>query len=793
MQVTTPKLEHLPDWIIIQGKIVSYFTFQPTKSRFLEEVALSEVEKIENSFDHIQFFQEYLVDEFTHLFASFFQDAKLDFDYLSCIRGLCKGVFLTLQEQNQIALFIEGALKIARSSTKHALNPLSPVMGREQIQSLGQLIKDFRHLINKQGEVDYLKHPELSVLFHKLNDQEAHLRRRMQEYVKQDDLKTSLQFDSWDIVDDRYVLPIRSDAYNAKVGLIVSRSDSGSTLWVEPYDIRDHAGKRLETLSKIKEIIFQIEAQFFKRFSDHHSIIQSIAMDLTLFDEYLGKSRFCLALGLSRPQLKQSAGFHFDKIFHPLLKNPIRNDVYLETSQIAIVLSGPNTGGKTALLKSIALAYKFFLHGLFVPALNAEMFPYESIHFIINDLQDITQGLSSFSGEALKYLDLSDQLQENNLILIDEIFNSTSSEEASALALAMIDVLNLRKKTHFLISTHHQLLKLLATERHNILSGSMGFDISTMKPTYRFFPGIPGQSMAIEIFDQLSKSHTWGRLISDEAKNLIDKKQVNFEKLLAQVAEKNRELDEMIHFQTQRDHELNQREKALEGLVQLRLQSEVQKFEKAIDDLQRGGEDLIRQIRDGDIQKERKFLDKLAVLKNQTSEQHQIERPQTELPDLEENSSEESLAPHLLKVGNYYLNTFLKKDVQLKSIDWRKRQAVVIKGHLTVTVPLNTFRKGTTTSKSFQQIRISVHRELNEARPYILDCRGMRLEEFQHLVERGLADLLAGELPFLNVIHGHGDGILKSWLRSTISKNSNFRWSIPENGNDGETEIRIRE
>jgi DNA mismatch repair protein MutS2 len=108
----------------------------------------------------------------------------------------------------------------------------------------------------------------------------------------------------------------------------------------------------------------------------------------------------------------------------------------------------------------------------------------------------------------------------------------------------------------------------------------------------------------------------------------------------------------------------------------------------------------------------------------------------------------------------------------------------VTKGALTVNVPLNTFKKGTTTVNSFQQIRISVSR--SSVRPYGLDCRGMRLEEFQHTIERSLGDLLAGDIRILSVIHGHGDGVLKAWLRSSISKSKDFKWAVPENGNDGE-------
>jgi DNA mismatch repair protein MutS2 len=108
-----------------------------------------------------------------------------------------------------------------------------------------------------------------------------------------------------------------------------------------------------------------------------------------------------------------------------------------------------------------------------------------------------------------------------------------------------------------------------------------------------------------------------------------------------------------------------------------------------------------------------------------------------------------------------------------------------------VNVPLNTFKKGKTTANSFQKIRINVLR--NQETPFQIDCRGMRLEEFQHKVETAISDLIAGDTNSINIIHGHGDGVLKSWLRNRISKSKEFKWSLPENGNDGETEIRLKD
>ncbi len=776
----------IPEWNQVIEKITAYFYFDSNKERLsLEQHALSP-QQIADSFDRLQFFQEYLVDEYSQSFSSLLAPLDPQVSLPELIGHASKSGFLTLRDQNRLILAWEAALNLSRASSRHQLNPVTVVHPQNQNVAVTRFLKDFRHLVSKDGEIDFTRHPELQALTQQLYDQEERLRRLVNELAKSDDWRDLLQYDGFDVVDERYVLPVRTDSHRTGLGLIVSRSESGQTLFIEPFVCRELAQKRLETMSKIKEIVYHIEANFHRRLVELVEHAAEAVEALLLFDEFLGKARFCLALGFTRPKVRGRPGFAFHDLFHPLIAKPVKNDVYLDNVHTALIISGPNTGGKTALIKAIALSYRLYQRGLFVPALHAELYPYQTLFFLANDLQDIGLGLSSFSGEVTTYLKLSEHLQAHNLLLIDEIFNSTASDEASALALAMIDNFNLRKQTHFVLSTHHQLLKNLAGERPTVLSGSMGFDVAEMKPNYRFYQGVPGQSMAVEIFERLGESNPYSTLIAEEARSLLDKKQVNYEKLVAQVSQKGRELDELLQANRLKERDLMNREKSLEGVMRLKLDDELSRAKARIEQISREALDIVEQARTGELSKPRKIEDKFAELKRGLSPALPDAGP---TPTAEEST--DTLPVHLLRPGNVYYNTFLKKEVQLQSIDWRKRQAIVAKGALTVNVPLNTFKKGTTVVNSFQQIRISVTRE--SERSYQLDCRGMRLEEFQHSVQKSLGDLLAGDTPVLSVIHGHGDGVLKAWLRGHIGKSKDFRWSVPETGNDGETEIRLRD
>jgi DNA mismatch repair protein MutS2 len=779
----------IPEWPQVVEKITGFFFFDCNKERLATDDLAWSARAIETSFDRLQFFQEYLIDEYAHTFNSLLAPLDPQVALPDLTGHISKAGFLGIRDQNRLVLAWEAGLHLAKSSSRHTLNPVTALIPQLQKSEVTKFIKEFRYLISKDGEIDYTRHPELQLLTNHLYEQEERLRRLVQELMRSDEWKNLLQYDGFDVLDERYVLPVRTDSHRTGLGLIISRSESGQTLFVEPHGCRDLALKRLETLSKIKEITYQIETNFHQRLVALAEEAAEAIDALLTFDEYLGKSRFCLAMSFSRPKIRDRAGFAFHDIFHPLIKNPVKNDVYIDSVHTALVISGPNTGGKTALIKAIAISYQLYLRGLFVPALHAELYPYQTLFFLANDLQDIGAGLSSFSGEVMSYLALSERLQGHNLILIDEIFNSTASDEASALALSMIDNFNLRKQTHFILSTHHQLLKNLAGERPTVLSGSMGFDVTEMKPNYRFYQGVPGQSMAVEIFERLAEANPYGKLIGEEARGLLDKKQVNYEKLVQQVSLKGRELDELLLANRMKERDLMNREKSLEGIMKLRMNDEITRAKDRIDQITKSAMDVFEQSKSGEIQRSRRAEDKLSDLKR-TLEKEFGDTPSESNADAENNEAD-VLPVHMLRPENVYYNTFLKKEVQLKSIDWRKRQAVVSKGALTVTVPLNTFKKGTTTVNSFQQIRINVIRE--EERSFMLDCRGMRLEEFQHSVEKGLGDLLAGDTPVLSVVHGHGDGVLKAWLRGHIGRSKEFKWDVPETGNDGETEIRLKD
>ena len=521
-----------------------------------------------------------------------------------------------------------------------------------------KFLKEFRHLVDSSGEVHYDRHPELADLNKRLRELEDKIRRTVQEWINNAANQKILQYNSYDVHYDRFVVPVRSDSYRSDIGLIVSRSESGQTLFVEPFEVRDFCNRRLELIAKVDEIITQLAMKFSRQLGDFPELINESLYLVKKIDFYLAKTDFATRYHLECPSIRPEPGFKFSQLFHPLIKNPVKNSADCRSDNHGIVISGPNTGGKTVFLKSVTLAYLLFYHGFFVPAAEAEMYPYEGLFYFGNDLQDLQVGLSSFSGEVKNYIELMENILPSNLILIDEIFNSTSSDEASALSLAYFDELHKRSICHIVVSTHHQMFKTLIHQDRNYISCHVGFDTTSMKPTYKIQWGTPGASMAIDIFKILSRGHEGVRDVPAKAISHLSDKNVSYETLLQRVSQKQIELDKVLNATHQLEIELKNQKGAMEGVLNLRMKEELIKARNEVDKILNEARNLVEEARRNEIQKVKRIDDKSHQLKAQIDKLRGIE----EVPEEEVPVGDMDIAD--VKAGDIVFSHILKKNLR---------------------------------------------------------------------------------------------------------------------------------
>lgn len=772
------------EWDILSGIISQFAFFESNKKKLSMDLYIHRIEELQEEFFKIRHYMNEFNDDYRQVISQIYGKLPEDETLNRLILHLSKDGMLSFQELNKVALLLEGTMFIQKDLPKFKIAEFETIQNFDFQPLQRGFLREFRYLVDSSGEVHLEKHSELAILSQSLKELEDRIRKTIQEWINVPGNQKTLQFNNYDVHYDRYVVPVRSDSYRSDIGLIVSRSESGNTLFVEPFEVRDACNRRLELIAKIDEIINQLTIKFSRQLAKFSELTLQCLRVGERIDFYLAKTAFAERFHLEMPALRQDPGFRFSNLGHPLIAKVVKNSVECVDSTQGIVISGPNTGGKTVFLKSITLAYLLFYHGHFVPASEAEMFPYEGLFYFGNDLQDLKTGLSSFSGEVKNYISLMENILPSNLILIDEIFNSTSSDEASALSLAYFDELHKKAICHIVVSTHHQMFKTLIHQDQKYLSCHVGFDTENMKPTYKIQWGTPGASMAIDIFSILSKENSEVKNIPGKALAHLSTKNISYETLLQRVSQKQIELDRILSTNRQLEVDLKNQKGAMEGVLNLKLNEELKKAKAEIDKILNEARQIVEEAKRNEIIKVRKIDDRAHQLKNQ------VNSLRGETIETETDEQESDLDISTLKAGDVVHSLILKKDFTVHAIDLRKHEVTIVKGAIKLSVPGRTLVRTKNALPRPKVVSVS-YVPPSDTRVEI-DARGMRLSEFQNAIDKSLGTLLSGDIPYLNVIHGHGDGVLKKWLRELIRTSKHFQSAPQESGNDGETKIILK-
>jgi DNA mismatch repair protein MutS2 len=720
------------------------------------------------------FIDEVNYDESNEIFHKL-QKLK-EFNLRKIIDMVSKEAFVSASEINTCVLIIEifKDHKTFISNSKISSNNFEDLLKFYN----KYILKNFRSFVDTDGNVNYQNHPQLKFLHHKLLQTETKIRQVLNEYKVDPEINKLLQHDGIDSLNDRFVLAFRSDSYNSKLGQIVSRSESGRTLYIEPTVIKDLNNSRIETIIEIKSMVDQLLKIVTKELSLYTKDLFQLEHIMIKLDEYYLRSSFAKKYHLHSPSISTNFSYQLTGAFHPLIEKPVRNDINLEEDDFSLIISGPNTGGKTALIKTVSLCQLFFNYGLFVPAREATLYPVDKIFYFGADQQDLDSGLSSFSAEVKNYNHLLDNLNNTNLIVIDEIFNSTSSEEASALAISMFEYIYAHSNSKLIVSTHHQTLKSLLHSKKGYLSAHVGFDHETLSPTYKLHIGVPGGSQALDIFNSSDESDRT-KLIYKNALRFLDNKSIHYEKLLNLLSQKESKLEKVLAENKEINIELKNQKSAAQGVLNLKIENELNKaqtkFKKIIDKAYH----VLENSKEGSYKNKKKLINEETKLKTLFNEFDQTKKRKDE--GLKQTNL---ILPESFTIGATYFCSFLNQDVVLKEI--LAKDFLVSKGAMRVKIPKDTLFISQKQNVK-QTVTVSVEQSSNAQFEY--DCRGMRLHEFQSLVESKVYALECGDVPFLNFIHGHGNGTLKKWIRKYIKDYKGLEIDKNETGNDGETRI----
>ncbi len=775
----------LLDWYNITENISKLSHFDKSKQVIKNDISAKEAHVIQFHLDAIdQYLHKF--DDNALVFNSHLRNIPPEAKHEENYKSLSKAKVFDHVELNYFGLCIENfhpLLKHFKEMTFfHGFS-----FDEEELRNLRRnFLNELREFVHPSGNLILDKHPLLIALNSELVQLELELRILITKISKSDRYQTKLQLDNFDIINDRYVLAIRSDSYQSNLGPIVARSQSGHTLFVEPAETRDLSNRRIQILSEIDAILLKLCTELSAVLYKNQKSIFLIADFLHQLDLLNTKASYSFKMNFVKPKIATEFVIEIDGIFHPLINKPVKNDIHLKKDSLGFVISGPNTGGKTVALKSVATCYLFLHMGIFVPAKSARLFPVKGLFFFSHDHQNLSLGLSSFASESKAYLELLNNFAENNLILIDEIFNSTSSEEASALAISLFEEIHKRSNSKLLVSTHHQVLKTFIHANKNYVSSHVGYNFETNQPTYKLINGEPGSSLAFTIFEKLSTLFGTSNHIGENAKKLLDKKQVTYESLLQDLSQKKGELERMILENKNLNNELKNKKAALDGVLFLEKEKAFSDYKNKLNKILDKAESLHQEIQSNTLNSKKAVQNKIADLQSELRSHQSTKSISSE--SVEKYEHLKMLAFENLQVGDSVFSLNLKKNVLVTQINQRKREILIKNGLIAVWVSVDALRQCPHLPQKHIQSTVHIDRDIRGE--IEVDCRGMRLEEFQKAVFQVIDEIITGEIPFANIIHGHGTGVLKNWLREELKKHRDLKFETVE-GNDGSTKITL--
>ena len=376
----------------------------------------------------------------------------------------------------------------------------------EPIPNLRSLYQRLRGRISPNGEVEDFASPELREVRYQISRQRDQIHRSLENILKRADEAHALQDDFVTIRNDRYVIPIRNDNRGAVAGVVHGMSSSGQTAFVEPLETINQNNElvRLRELEQVEitKVLFVITEEL----RDEREALAQMAEAVGLIDFIAAKARLAIAQDAIQPVINTAGKLFLKNARHPLLEANLKAQglgivpisIELDAERRVMVVSGPNAGGKTVVLKTAGLLSMMAQAGLHVPAESAELPIFNQVLADIGDNQSLTANLSTFTAHIQNIREISDELAPPALILLDEVGTGTDPEEGSALGVAMVDYFRSRG-AHVIVTTHYSGLKIYATNREDVINASVEFDERTLKPTYRLIVGLAGASSGIEI------------------------------------------------------------------------------------------------------------------------------------------------------------------------------------------------------------------------------------------------------------------------------------------------------
>ncbi len=642
------------------------------------------------------------------------------------------------------------------------------------------LMREISSAIISEEEISDNASAELSAIRRKIRQTELKAREKLEGIVRSASYQKFLQDNIITSRDGRFVVPVKSEYKNEISGLVHDTSASGSTYFIEPSAVVEANNEIRILKSKEQAEIERILAELSSHCAEYSEDISILFTEIIELNLLFAKSTLASKMRAQAPKITDTGVINLKKARHPLIdeKKVVPIDVYLGENFSTLVITGPNTGGKTVTLKTIGLLTLMTMCGLLIPVNdNSEISVFENVLVDIGDEQSIEQSLSTFSAHMTNIISILEKADHNSLVLLDELGSGTDPIEGAALATSILETLR-EKGSKIAATTHYAELKAYALQTDDVENACCEFDVDSLKPTYRLLIGVPGRSNAFAISQKLGLSDDIikkaNAIVQNEDKRFedvidtLEESRLHYEKLSEELKEKAREI-EQTRLEIKKHKEKLQAEKTRE------IENAKAKAMRIVSDVQAKADALVDELSELRRQKDaeefsQNVLKARSQLKNKLNKIHDAANPITK----RENIS--YTLPRPLKVGDDVLIFDIDKEgVVIKAPD-KSGNVMVQAGIIKTKVNISNLRllenkpkvkfKGST----YKPTKDISKRKINTD----CDLRGKTVEEALMDLDSFIDNAVLSNLNQITIIHGKGTGA----LRTAVQQHLRFHKSI---------------
>ena len=662
----------------------------------------------------------------------------------------------------------------------------------EKLESIPDVTSELEASIREDGYVLDSASPTLHGVRVGIQKTEQDIRRQMDQYLT----GKNAQYLSDTIItirNDRYVLPVKAEYKSVFGGTVHDQSSTGQTLFMEPQAVVNLNNKLREYQIQEKREVERILWELSQKLMPYTNSLHQNHYVLARLDVVNAKALYAHELRATEPIIDANNYVALWQAWHPLLEREkaVANDIILGEEYQAIVITGPNTGGKTILLKTVGVIQLMAQMGLYIPAgENSRVGVFTEIFADIGDEQSIEQNLSTFSSHMSNIVSILKQINDKSLLLIDEIGSGTDPQEGSSLAIAILDYIA-SKQSYVIASTHYPELKAYGYDRPKTINASMEFDGDTLQPTYQLLLGVPGRSNAFDISKRLGLPS----IIIDQARGLLSEEDQDLNAMISDLEQKRR--------RAQRDADKMRHQLELSTQLLEDLQRETEQFQankaRLLEEAKERANTLIEQSQD-DADKILSEIRELQLRSKQsTVKEHEMIEKKTALKDLKHEQAlkknkvlRKEKAKKALQVGqSVEVLSFGQRGTLVEKVN--DKEWVVQMGIIKMKIDIEDLSPIAEAQEAKQQVIVKSARASHVSSE--LDLRGKRYEEAMKDLELYLDAAILANYPRVTIIHGRGTGAIQQGVHKVLRSHrsvASFEFAPMNTGGNGATIVTFK-